>query len=96
MSLQGFKVGLCAKAPVGTPHSLLCLSNNTCIAETFEAMCGRFQRLFKRQVYVHHYTQYMEVDGMRSALDNVCALRDAYREVENMPEPELVDDFVPS
>lgn len=94
--VQGFKVGLCDKAPVGTPHSLLCLSNNTCIAETFDAMCSRFQRLYKRQVYVHHYTQYMDVDGMQTALANVSALKDAYREVEGLPEPELIYEPAPT
>jgi tubulin epsilon len=77
--MQGFKVGLCDAPPPGCQHSLLCLANNTGIAATFDAMRGRFEKLFSRQVYVHHYTQYMEQDSMRQACDNIADLHDAYQ-----------------
>lgn len=46
---QGFKLGLCHHPPVGLPYSLLCLSNNCCIADTFRTLLGRFDKLYKRK-----------------------------------------------
>jgi tubulin epsilon len=46
---QGFKLGLCSQPPVGLPYSLLCLSNNCCIADTFSNLMGRFDKLYKRR-----------------------------------------------
>jgi hypothetical protein len=46
---QGFKLGLCAQPPVGLPHSLLALSNSCCIADTFEGLLARFNKLYRRR-----------------------------------------------
>ena len=94
--VQGFKVGLCNKPPLGAPHSLLSLTNNCCIRSTFDTMSQRFTKLFKRQVYVHHYTQFMDRGGLVEARDNVSALQQAYLDVENMPEPEYEEMYVPT
>lgn len=47
--MQGFKLGLCSRPPVGVPHSLLCLANNSAIRGTFAAMRERFDKLYKRR-----------------------------------------------
>jgi tubulin epsilon len=57
---DAFKVGLCSVPPVGMPHSMLTLANNTCIANTFDQMKNRFQKLYKRKAHVHHYTQFLD------------------------------------
>ncbi|GMH40434.1 hypothetical protein BSKO_08338 [Bryopsis sp. KO-2023] len=57
---EGFKLGMCAHPPIGIRSSALCLSNNTCIVSTFSAMQQRFQKLYKRKVYLHHYAEYMD------------------------------------
>jgi len=57
---EGFKYGICNTAPIGQPYSLLCLANNTAIKGNFEEIYDRFSKLYKRKVYVHHYTEYME------------------------------------
>jgi hypothetical protein len=49
LHLQGFKLGLCSQPPVGLPYSLLCLSNNCCIADTFSTLMARFDKLYKRK-----------------------------------------------
>jgi tubulin epsilon len=49
LPLQGFKLGLCSQPPVGLPYSLLCLSNNCCIADTFSTLMARFDKLYKRK-----------------------------------------------
>ncbi len=47
--LQGFKLGICSKPPVGVPNALLCLANNCAIAQTFSTMRERFAKLYKRR-----------------------------------------------
>lgn len=48
-AVQGFKLGLCHHPPVGLPYSLLCLSNNCCMADTFKTVLARFDKLYKRK-----------------------------------------------
>ena len=38
------------------PFGLLCLANNTCIADTFIALEERFNRLYRARAHIHHYT----------------------------------------
>jgi tubulin epsilon len=59
---EGFKYGICNSPPIGQPYSVLALANNTCIRLRFAAMLDKFDMLFKRKVYLQHYSQYMEVD----------------------------------
>ena len=47
---DGFKVGLCDRAPVGTPYSALCLANNCAMQRPLDAMNERFGKLRKRNV----------------------------------------------
>jgi hypothetical protein len=54
---EGFKVGLCSVPPAGLPYSLLQLGNNCCIRNTFTAMEHRFHKLYRKRVFLHHYTQ---------------------------------------
>jgi tubulin epsilon len=51
--VQGFKLGICSKPPVGQPYACLCLANNCCIANTFQTMQQRFDKLFKRRCGAH-------------------------------------------
>ena len=53
---EGWKTGLCSVPPVGYPHSLLTMANNTCIRLTFSEVMARFNRLYKRKAHLHHYT----------------------------------------
>jgi tubulin epsilon len=79
---EGFKVGLCSVPPIGQTSSLLCLSNNCCIRETFERLHGRFRKLFVRKAHVHHYTEYMEAERLVEAQENVRWLVDEYAKLE--------------
>lgn len=58
---DAFKVGLCSFPPVSprVPYALLGLANNCCMAQTCETMLDRFNKLFKRRVYMHHYEEYV-------------------------------------
>jgi len=62
--------------------SLLCLANNTAAAGLFAEAAGRFNKLFQRKVFIHHYLQYMEEAGFQEALDSNVGLRGLYKEAE--------------
>ena len=83
------KVGLCAAPPVGQPHALLGLSNSCCFATTLETLTARFDKLYRRRAHLHHFTQYMEADGLASARDELLAVRDEYERLGGAaPPPE--------
>eukprot|EP00873_Tetraselmis_striata_P003164 jgi/Tetstr1/423428/TSEL_014109.t1 len=84
---EGFKIGLCSVPPVNSPLSLTCLSNNCCVRSTFTSMQDRFQKLYKRKVYVHHYTQFMEEATFDEAFQSVDALVRDYAELDR-PQTE--------
>ncbi|RDD38371.1 Tubulin epsilon chain [Trichoplax sp. H2] len=78
---DGWKTGLCSVPPVGHPYSLLTLSNNTCIKDTFSDIQHRFVKLYKRKAHLHHY---LEVDGMEMAtfdnsIESLNSLLDEYK-----------------
>ena len=106
---DGFKVGLCSAAPLHSHHGVLSLSNNTCIATTFDRMHQRFDKLYSRRAMVHHYTQYMGEagdkrgeagdggDAFGEAALAVAELIDAYRSFDDAEAPshEDIERFVP-
>ena len=75
---DGFKIGLCNVPPVGAPHSVLCLANNTAIATTFQDLRYRFTKIYRRRAHVHHYTDFMEEAAFDSSLDALDSLTDNY------------------
>lgn len=79
---EGFKLGICSTPPVGCPFGLLCLANNTAIASTFGTMRDRFDKLYRRRFYTHHYEQYMELSGFDSASEVVADLTHQYQQLE--------------
>jgi len=44
---EGFKVGICKKAPSNMDYSILALCNSTGIKQTFKALGSKFDELFK-------------------------------------------------
>ncbi|KAG7398948.1 Tubulin epsilon chain [Phytophthora boehmeriae] len=83
---EGFKVGVCSVAPVGQKSSLLCLSNNCCIRETFERLHTRFHKLYSRKAHVHHYTEFMDIGIMDEARENARYLIGEYAKLEDSSE----------
>jgi tubulin epsilon len=80
-------VGLCSVPPAGLPYSLLQLGNNCCIRNTFTAMEERFQKLYKKKVYLHHYTQYMDASCFDQAAATVRDLVDEYAALDGDGDP---------
>ncbi|XP_073390075.1 uncharacterized protein [Physcomitrium patens] len=87
-NVEGFKVGLCNQAAVHSPCSLLCLANNTCIRSRFIGMKESFKQLYRRKVYVHHYTEYMDVSVFDTASNMMDDLIEEYETLETARTPE--------
>ncbi|KAL4103172.1 hypothetical protein PRIC1_006907 [Phytophthora ramorum] len=79
---EGFKVGVCSVPPVGQKSSLLCLSNNCCIRETFERLNARFHKLYSRKAHMHHYTEFMDAGMLDMAQENTRYLIGEYAKLE--------------
>ncbi|CAM9561508.1 unnamed protein product [Ectocarpus fasciculatus] len=84
---EGYKIGLCSVPPVGATQSLLCLSNNCCIMDTFADLRRRFIQLYHREAMLHHYTEFMERGGFDEALESLDSLIADYAELDEASEP---------
>lgn len=86
---EGFKIGICARPPVGVPYALLCLSNNTAITDTFTNMKTRFDKLYKRRLFLHHYEQYTEKATFEHAVEVVSDIMSKYQEIDTSRDQPL-------
>ncbi|KAH3766486.1 tubulin epsilon chain [Pelomyxa schiedti] len=75
---EGWKIGHCSVPGLNQRKSLLCLSNNSCICNTFQDLHSRFLRLYKRKAHVHHYTEYVDISFFDEALETVTELIENY------------------
>ncbi len=93
-NLEGYKTGICSVPPLarGQSCSLLCLSNNCCMGNSFAALRNRFLKLYSRRAMLHHYTQYVESEVFEEALDSLGGLIDEYAQLNDgiqSPDPPL-------
>ena len=81
---EGWKTGLCSVPPFGQPYSLLSLSNNTCIKDTFSTISNRFQLLYKRKAHLHHYTHVdnMDMNLFSESISSLNSLIQDYKDLE--------------
>ena len=89
---EGWKVGLCDVASHQQERSLLCLGNNTCVSGSFRTVRERFNRLYKKKAFKHHFTS----EGMDEARFGIVqeSLNDLIGQYEQM-ELELGEEGVP-
>jgi Tubulin C-terminal domain len=78
---EGFKYGICGVPSVNYNKSLLCLANNAGITEIFGSMSQRFNKLYLRQVYLHHYTNFIEKSMFEEARENLEGIIKSYQEI---------------
>ena len=78
---EGYKYGICSVPSLHNDKTLLALTNNTAFSETLIKIRKRFQKLYKRKVYVHHYTEFIEQDIFDISADINKSLIDEYLEV---------------
>ncbi|XP_039108149.1 tubulin epsilon chain isoform X2 [Hyaena hyaena] len=81
---EGWKTSLCSVPPVGHSHSLLALSNNTCVKPTFMELRERFMRLYKKKAHLHHYLQIegMEESCFVEAVSSLSGLIEEYNQLD--------------
>jgi tubulin epsilon len=61
---------------------VLCLANTCAIADKFDEIGGRFQRLFRARAHLHHYTEYLDAAEIGAAGDSLAGLAAEYRRLE--------------
>lgn len=88
----GFKVGINYQAPVVVPQgdlpqtdrSLTILSNNTSIRHSWNRIASKFDAMFKKKAFLHHYlAEGMEQSVFKEAREDISALMEDYNEIEN-------------
>jgi len=84
---DGVKVGLCSAPPIGQPQALLALSNSCAMEDILGDVTARFDRLFKRKAHLHHFTQYMEAEGLAAAREVVRGVGDEYGRLHGAAAP---------
>jgi tubulin epsilon len=53
---EGFKVGHCYQPPLNMNYSVLALSNNTGTRHVLTRMREKFDKIYRKKVFTHHYT----------------------------------------
>ena len=92
---DGFKVGLCDRAPVNSLYSATCLANNCAMQKPLSAICERFHKLRRKKVFLHHYTEYMEVEDIDGAAASIGSLAEEYARVDASRAPDAVPSIAP-
>ncbi|XP_015590398.1 tubulin alpha chain [Cephus cinctus] len=91
-SPTGFKVGINYQPPLTVPggdlgktmRSVVMLSNNTAIRHAWAKIGHKFDLMYKKRAFVHHYVgEGMEEAVFQDARDDMAALIQDYKEVES-------------
>lgn len=90
--ISQLQVGINYQTPVVVPQgdlpqtdrSLTILSNNTSIRHAWNRIAYKFDTMYKRRAFVHHYlAEGMEESVFKEARDDLTALMEDYNEIEN-------------
>lgn len=91
-SPTGFKIGLNYQPPTTVPggdlaalqRAVVMLSNSSAIRGAWERLCRKFSLLYSKRAFVHHFVgEGLEEGEFQNALQNIKALSNDYREMEN-------------
>ncbi|KFB44613.1 AGAP002770-PA-like protein [Anopheles sinensis] len=87
----GFKIGINYQPPIAVPGSdlartdqaLCVLSNNTAVKSAWSRVAGKYQQLYERRAFLHHYLdEGIEEPDLAEALENIRTLISDYEEIE--------------
>ena len=56
---EGFKVGHCYQPPLNQPYNVLALSNTTGTRHVLTRLKNKFNKIYEKKVFVHHYEQFI-------------------------------------
>ncbi|KAJ2951304.1 hypothetical protein O0L34_g5706 [Tuta absoluta] len=91
-SPSGFKIGICYEPPLTVPggdlaalqRACVLVANSSAVREPWERLCHKFSLLYSKRAFVHHYVgEGLEEGELQSALENVKALCNDYKELDN-------------
>lgn len=71
------------------------MTNNTSFSEILMKIRKRFLKLYKRKVYVHHYTQYIDEDLFELSADINKDLIESYLELQNRKPIDVIHRYRP-
>lgn len=100
-SPTGFKVGICYRSPVMVPNgdlakvdrAICTLSNNTAIAEAWNALGHKFDLMYSKRAFVHWYVgEGMEGGEFIEARENLASLERDYQEIAEDTVEDGLDD----
>ena len=63
-------------------YSVLALSNNTGTRHVLNRMRQKFTKIYKQKVFVHHYTNYMDIKDFDTAFENCTQVVKLYEDLE--------------
>uniref|UniRef100_A0AAG5CU98 Tubulin alpha chain n=1 Tax=Anopheles atroparvus TaxID=41427 RepID=A0AAG5CU98_ANOAO len=87
----GFKIGINYQPPIAVPgadlartdQALCVLTNNTAIKTAWSRVAGKYQRLYDRRAFLHHYLdEGIEELDLGEAFENIRTLISDYEEIE--------------
>lgn len=100
---EGFKYGICSVPSLGRVRrihltknkSVLSLSNNTGFSEILSKMMDRFNKLYRKKVYVHHYTKYLDESIFPESLECLDSLNQEYFKLMDYSGQREIERFKP-
>lgn len=93
---EGYKVGICKKAPTNQDYAILALCNSTGIKQVFWTMHSKFNELFKRKAYMHVYNKFKDdiEDLFNEASHNCLDVASEYEKLEWESKKTVSDEEI--
>eukprot|EP00768_Dysnectes_brevis_P004893 gnl/Dysnectes_brevis/3543_a4502_530.p1 GENE.gnl/Dysnectes_brevis/3543_a4502_530~~gnl/Dysnectes_brevis/3543_a4502_530.p1 ORF type:complete len:467 (-),score=96.60 gnl/Dysnectes_brevis/3543_a4502_530:270-1670(-) len=78
----GCKLGICSSPPARGSYGLLGLRNGPQVMHPLRGVHAKFEKLYRKRVFLHHYTKWMDQADIEARVERVRGLVDGYNEVE--------------
>jgi tubulin epsilon len=79
---DGLKMGLCRVPPLGASSAVLCLKNSPAIAQNFDTLKNRFNKLYQVKAMLHHYTQIVDSTVFEDAINDLEGVIECYKNAD--------------
>merc|ERR1712216_302224 len=79
---DGLKMGLCRVPPLGASSAVLCLKNSPAIAQNFDTLKNRFNKLYQVKAMLHHYTQVVDATVFEDAINDLEDVIECYKNAD--------------
>lgn len=85
---QGVALGMCSTPRAGVPVSAVALANTCAFGPALAGMHQRFLQFFRRKLYLHHLTAYMDELEIQEASEQLLELAETYKLLDEVHCPE--------